>query len=82
MDSRQILHSVGSGGGGGGGDGGVVVAGGEGVEIVAHDGGVGFAHLQHLLLWISEHKVHVCTLVPTLPGGFALDHTNRKPEYN
>ena len=67
---------------GGGGGFVVFVRAGQGVEIVPHDGGVRFFHLQHLLLCISEHKVHVCTLVPTLPDGVAKDRTDRKPEYN
>ena len=55
---------------------------GQGVEIGPHADGVEMFHLQHLLLCISEHEVHVCTLVPNLPDRFAKDHTNRKPEYN
>ena len=45
----------------------LLVRAGQGVEVVAHDGGVGFSHLQHLLLCINEHEVDVCTLVANRP---------------
>ena len=59
----------------------VVVRARQVLEVVPHTEGVDMCHLQYLFLCINERGVHEKKLiVPNLPGGFAKDRTNRKPE--